>query len=140
MEGRFVPAPKHTNDLKATLWRNIFAHLIWSSYAAYLLYKTICLLRGGRGVKVISEKNILQTDSREKKVCKGYPTKKNRYTEKKNLSWQIMLAKKYHTLVCQEKKLYHQRFGEKIGTQTKSPISPSPLPQKSNGGPLTSVL
>ena len=49
MEGRFVPAPKHTNDLKATLWRNIFAHLIWSSYAAYRLYKTICLLRGGGG-------------------------------------------------------------------------------------------
>ena len=76
MEGRFVPAPKHTNDLKATLWRNIFAHLIWSSYAAYLLYKTICLLRGGRGVKVISEKNILQTDSRGKKNLQGIPDEK----------------------------------------------------------------
>ena len=81
MEGRFVPAPKHTNDLKATLWRNIFAHLIWSSYAAYRLYKTICLLRGGGGgggerVKVISEKNILQTDSRGKKILQGIPGKK----------------------------------------------------------------
>ena len=43
-----------------------------------------------------------------------------------------------YTVVCQEKKFYHQRFRKsKILTQTKSPLPPPPPPpQKSYGRPL----
>ena len=38
-------------------------------------------------------------------------------------------AKNSYTVVCQEKKFYHQRFRKsKILTQTKSPLPPPPLP------------
>ena len=47
-------------------------------------------------------------------------------------------AKNSYTVVCQEKKFYHQRFRKsKILTQTKSPLPPPPPPpQKSYGRPL----
>ena len=48
-------------------------------------------------------------------------------------------GKNFYTVVCQEKKFYHQRFRKsKILTQTKSPLPPPPPPppQKSYGRPL----
>ena len=41
-------------------------------------------------------------------------------------------GKNFYTVVCQEKKFYHQRFRKsKILTQTKSPLPPPPLPSSS---------
>ena len=49
-------------------------------------------------------------------------------------------GKNSYTVLCQEKKFYHQRFRKsKILTQTKSPLPPPPPPtppQKSYGRPL----
>ena len=49
-------------------------------------------------------------------------------------------GKNSYTVVCQEKKFFHQRFRKsKILTQTKSPLPPPPPPpppQKSYGRPL----
>ena len=53
--------------------------------------------------------------------------KKNSYTEKKNLSWGIMLGKKSYTVVRQEKNSYTNQI-----THT--------TPQKSNGRPLNRAV
>ena len=60
-------------------------------------------------------KNILQTDFERKEILQGN-------------------ARHTMALYIREKQLYHQRFGEKNKSQTKSPIPPTP--QKSNGRPL----
>ena len=75
---------------------------------------------GGGGVGDF--RNILQTDSEEKKIV----ARKIMPGEKNFLYWKISFmaynaGKKHHTVVCQEKELYKL-------TQDKSPLPP---PQKS---------
>ena len=54
-------------------------------------------------------KNILR-----KKIIVMKYQEKNCLNSKKNLLWRIILGKKSYSCVCQGKKLYHQRFGEKV--------------------------
>ena len=70
---------------------------------------------------MISEKNILQTDFEgEKNSCKEIPGEKKSYADKKSVM-AYNAGKKPSIVVFQEKK------GQKILTQTKSPIPPPPL-------------
>ena len=70
-------------------------------------------------------KKILHTDFEGKDSCTEIPGEEN-------IFHVVRWKKNSHTVVCLEKKLYHQGFGKnEILTQTKSPI------KKSNGQPLS---
>ena len=60
--------------------------------------------------------------SRGKNYCKETPWEKLSYTEKKNV-----------TPLHVREKIYHQRFGKIIFTQTKSPIPPSQVKGEERG-------
>ena len=68
------------------------------------------------GVWMISEKKKYSVDwFRGKKFLRGNTwRKKNSYTEKKNLSWGIMLGKKSYTVVRQEKNSTTRSLGKKF--------------------------
>ena len=72
------------------------------------------------------KKNILQTDFKGKHFSQENTWGKNSHTEKKNLSWCIILKKKILHLCMSGKKFYHQRFWKQIITQSKSLIAPFP--------------
>lgn len=62
-----------------------------------------------------------------KNLARKYLGEKSSCTEKKNLSWGIILEKKSCTVVCQGKNSISRGLEEKVLTQAKSPISPFPL-------------
>ena len=92
----------------------------------------IWLLRGGGGVWVISETNILQPDLREKKILQGNTWgKKISSTEKKYVSWSIVLEKQILQRYKSGKKFYLQKFGQKkFLPQPNHPYHPLPPPKK----------
>ena len=85
------------------------------------------------------KKNILQTDFEGKKILQGTTLrKKNSYWLRKNIFQSGRCWKNVSQHYCMSGKIFlsPEFFGEKILTQTKSPIplrTPSPIPsQKSN--------
>ena len=114
-------SPQGINNDRSLMRLAIILQHANMAYHVQRAYKepTIWLLRGGGGVVwVIPEKNILIG-------------MKSDFEHKKNLARKCSLP--YNSFVCQGKVFYHQRFGEKILTQTHY----SPIPRsKSNGWPL----
>ena len=88
---------------------------------------------GGWGKGDSRKKNILQTDFEGKKILQGNIWWKKILPWKKISFMAYNAGKNSYTLVCQEKKFYHQRFRKsKILTQTKSPLPPPPPSLKSH--------
>lgn len=71
---------------------------------------------------MISENNILHTDFEGKTFLKENTWQNKISSLKKYLSWRIMLG--INPTPSSGKKFYHDRFGEKILTQSKSPRPP----------------
>ena len=71
---------------------------------------------------MISENNILQTDFEGKNILERKYQAKKIIALKNYLSWRIMLG--INPTPSSGKKFYHDRFGEKILTQSKSPRPP----------------
>ena len=94
---------------------------------------------GWWGMGDFRKKNIPQTDFEGKKFLQGNIWREKMLPWKKIPFMAYNAGKNSYTVVCQEKKFYHQRFRKsKILTQTKFPLPPPPPPppQKSYGRPL----